>query len=113
MAPTRQTLCGRVLFTACALHNYDPYNNFFGFATSITLPVVLVEFIANKADDGSVLLNWATSQEQNSAYYDVERSGDQTAWTKIGSVKAKGYASTTSNYSFSDKLPLDGKVITA
>ena len=38
----------------------------------------------------------------------MERSGDQAAWTKIGSVKAKGYSSTTSNYNYSDKLPLDG-----
>jgi hypothetical protein len=87
---------------------YDAVNDFFGFGQSVTLPVVLVQFIANREDDGSVLLNWSTSQEQNSSYYDVERSGDQTAWTKIGSVKAKGYSSTTTNYNFSDKLPLDG-----
>jgi hypothetical protein len=78
------------------------------FIGSTTLPVQLVQFIANKNDDGSVKLSWATSQEQNSNYYDVERSGDQADWTTIGSVKAKGYASTTSNYSFTDKLPLDG-----
>ncbi len=100
--------CGKGIVFGPAVTQYDPVGDFFTFATSVTLPVVLVEFIANKADDGSVKLNWATSQEQNSAYYDVERSSDQTSWTKIGSVKAKGYASTTSNYSFSDKLPLDG-----
>ena len=78
------------------------------FQASATLPVQLVEFLASKKDDGSVLLSWATSQEENAGYYDVERSGDQAGWTKIGSVKAKGYSSTTTNYSFSDKLPLDG-----
>ncbi len=91
-----------------AVTQYDVTNNFFGFAQSVTLPVQLVLFVANKEDDGSVGLTWATSQEQNSAYYDVERSGDQTAWSKLGSLKAKGYSSTTSNYSFTDKLPLDG-----
>jgi Secretion system C-terminal sorting domain len=38
----------------------------------------------------------------------VERSGDQSSWTKVGSVKAKGYSSTTTNYTFTDQLPLDG-----
>ncbi len=75
---------------------------------STTLPVQLVQFLALKNGDGSVKLIWATSQEVNAGYYDIERSGDQSAWTKIGTVKAVGNTSTTSNYSFDDKLPLDG-----
>jgi hypothetical protein len=88
----------------------DPPDATFGvlFAQSTTLPVVLVQFLATKEDDGSVKLSWSTSQELNAGYYDVERSGDQAAWTKIGSVKAKGYSSTTTNYSFTDKQPIDG-----
>jgi hypothetical protein len=78
------------------------------FIQNTVLPVVLVQFLATKNDDGSVKLSWATSQEQNSDYYEIERSGDQTAWIKIGSVKAKGYSSTTSNYSYKDRSPLDG-----
>jgi Domain of unknown function (DUF4082) len=78
------------------------------FTASATLPVVLVQFLAIKNDDGSVKLSWATSQEQNSGYYDVERSSDQSGWIKIGSVKAKGYSSTTTNYSLTDQLPIDG-----
>ena len=86
------------------------FNATFGdiFLGSVTLPVELVQFIATKQDDGSVLLNWATAQETNSGYFDVERSGNQTDWVKIGTVKAKGNASTTSNYSLVDHLPLDG-----
>jgi hypothetical protein len=78
------------------------------FSVSTTLPVELVQFLANKSDNGSVELSWATSQEVNAGYYDVERSGDQTGWLKLGSVKAKGNSSTTTNYSYTDKLPLDG-----
>jgi hypothetical protein len=78
------------------------------FAVSTTLPVQLVLFLANKNDDGSVKVSWATSQEQNSDYYDVERSGDQSVWSSIGNVKAKGYASTTTNYFLTDKSPLSG-----
>jgi hypothetical protein len=78
------------------------------FGVSATLPVQLVQFLANKNDDGSVKVIWSTSQEQNSDYYDVERSGDQAVWSSIGTVKAKGFSSTTSNYFLTDKSPLSG-----
>jgi hypothetical protein len=78
------------------------------FGQSTTLPVQLAQFLALKNGDGSVKLLWSTSQEVNAGYYDVERSGDQTSFTKIGSVKALGNSSTTTNYSFVDKLPVDG-----
>jgi len=78
------------------------------FGQSTTLPVQLVQFLASKNDDGSVKLSWSTSQEQNSSFYGIERSGNQTDWKNIGSVKAKGYSSVTSNYNFTDKLPIDG-----
>lgn len=78
------------------------------FTESTTLPVQLVLFLATKNDDGSVKVSWATSQEQNSDYYDVERSGDQASWSSIGTVKAKGYASTTTNYFLNDQSPLNG-----
>ena len=87
---------------------FDATNNFYGFAQSTVLPVVLVQLLATRNDDGSIKISWATSQEQNSGYYDVERSSDQAGWAKIGSVRAKGYSSTTTNYSYNDQLPLDG-----
>ncbi len=88
----------------------DPPDPTFGvlFAQSTTLPVALVQFLAKKAADGSVNILWSTSQEVNAGYFDVERSGDQSGWTKIGSVKAKGNSSTTTDYHLNDRLPLDG-----
>jgi hypothetical protein len=83
-------------------------NNFFGFGQSATLPVVLAQFIASKESNGSVKLSWTTSQEVNAGYFDVERSGDQTGWTKIGSVKAKGNSTIATDYSLFDNIPLDG-----
>jgi hypothetical protein len=83
-------------------------NNYFGFGQSATLPVVLAQFIATKQSDGSVKLSWTTSQEVNAGYYDVERSGDQSGWTKIGSVAAKGNSTIATDYSLIDRLPLDG-----
>jgi hypothetical protein len=78
------------------------------FSSSTTLPVELVQFLATKNDDGSVKISWATSQEENSNYYDVERSSDQSQWSSIGTVKAKGYSSITTNYFLTDKSPVNG-----
>ncbi len=55
-------------------------------------------------------MSWATSQEQNFRFYDVEKKRwtAGTVWTSIGTVKAKGFSSTTSNYFLIDKTPLSG-----
>jgi len=101
--------CGFGFVSGPALTGNDPAGNLgIIFNSSTTLPVQLAQFLASKKDDGSVLLTWATSQETNAGYYEVERSGDQSGWLALGSVKAKGNSSTTTNYSFSDGLPLDG-----
>ena len=87
------------------------FNATYGVVFGVTpvLPVQLVQFIADKNDDGSIKLSWSTAQEQNSSHFEIERSGDQAKWISLGSVKAKGYSSTTSNYTFTDKEPIDGK----
>jgi hypothetical protein len=102
--------CGAGLVTGPVSTQYSGTapNDFFGFGQSATLPVVLVQFIATKGDNGTVKLSWTTSQEVNAGYFDVERSGDQTGWIKIGSVKAKGNSSIATDYSLFDNLPLDG-----
>ncbi len=78
------------------------------FMESATLPVELVQFVATRNPDQTIRLSWATAQEINSGSFDVERSADLVSWTKIGNVKAKGYASTTTNYSYTDEFPLAG-----
>jgi hypothetical protein len=101
--------CGTGLVFGPASTQYETLpNDFFGFGPSTTLPVVLAQFIASKQSSGTVKLSWTTSQEINAGYYDVERSGDQTGWIKIGSVKAKGNSSIATDYSLFDNLPLDG-----
>jgi hypothetical protein len=104
------TTCAAGLVFGPAVTQFDNSvpNGFNIFAQSTTLPVQLAQFLALKNGDGSVKLIWATSQEVNAGYFDIERSGDQSAWTKIGSVKAVGNSSTTSNYSYIDRLPVDG-----
>ena len=83
-------------------------NNYFGFEVSGVLPVVFAQFAATKNEDQSVAVNWSTTQEVNSSYFDIERGSDQATWSKIGTVSAKGFSSIISNYSYTDKSPLAG-----
>ncbi|HZK64157.1 MAG TPA: T9SS type A sorting domain-containing protein [Puia sp.] len=104
---TTSNVCAVGWIYGPAVTSLDPtYGVIFGQAA--TLPVVLVQFLATKNPDATIKLSWATAQEINSSSFDVERSADQGSWEKIGSVKAKGYASTTSNYTFTDQFPLAG-----
>jgi F5/8 type C domain/Secretion system C-terminal sorting domain len=72
------------------------------------LPVQLLNFNASVIQDKYVSLDWQTSQEENSDYFDVERSIDGTTFFKIDSVKAAGNSSTLLSYSSADNKPVRG-----
>ena len=69
--------------------------------TTTSLPLQLLSFHA-VASGNSVLLSWVTGEEQNSAYFDVERSVNGTSWKSLGEVKAAGQSTETRNYVFTD-----------
>lgn len=67
----------------------------------LLLPVDLISFtaknIANKVE-----LNWQTSAEKSSSYFEVQKSRDSQNWTAIGRVTAAGNSTITNQYSFYD-----------
>jgi hypothetical protein len=71
----------------------------------IPLPVSLLQFDA-LAEGSNVKLNWATSWEQNSLNYEVERSADGTNFQRIGTVGAAGNSSMLQRYQYLDGQPL-------
>ena len=71
------------------------------------LPVSLVDFTATKQNK-VVDLNWQTSIEQNSSYFDVEFSRDGSKFESIGKVKASASSSTLKNYSLKHLSPVNG-----
>lgn len=78
------------------------------FQDATPLPVVLANFAATK--EGQVaLLNWSTTSENGSAYFQIERSTSGTDWTAIGKVMAGGASSSNSIYRFSDVFPNAGQ----
>ena len=72
------------------------------------LPITLLSFDARKLNAASAILNWATSQEINTAFFEVERSPDAINYGSIGHVLAAGNSSTSIQYSFTDLMPLTG-----
>jgi hypothetical protein len=69
--------------------------------STYVLPVELFSFTASVTDK-AVQLNWKTSTEINSNYFEVEKSDNGTSYRKLGVVKAAGASSSILNYSYTD-----------
>ena len=72
--------------------------------SSVPLPLTLTQFTANRDDDES-LLQWQTSQEQNTRDFTIERSTDGSNYSPIGTVDATGNSTTARTYSYTDRTP--------
>jgi len=70
------------------------------------LPIILTEFKGTLQNNKNVLLQWATSSEYNSKYFEVERSSDGISFKKITIVPAAGSSINRLDYSYVDKTPL-------
>ena len=55
-------------------------------------------------DHGQVAISWATSFEQNSGSFEIERSFDGVKWQSAGSVKAQGASAVKQSYGFTDEV---------
>jgi hypothetical protein len=70
------------------------------------LPVLLTSFTATAGASGPVRLAWATASEVNSQAFEVERSLDGVAFSKVGQVAAAGTTTTARTYALLDaQLP--------
>ncbi|WP_051291284.1 pectinesterase family protein [Pedobacter glucosidilyticus] len=73
-----------------------------------TLPLKLLSFQAQAVRQGKeVALKWTTTQEINTASFDIERSVDGQVFNKIGNIKAQNKSGNL-NYQFTDFSPLKG-----
>ncbi|PSL28060.1 T9SS type A sorting domain-containing protein [Dyadobacter jiangsuensis] len=77
------------------------------FHTNGPLPVTLADFQAVE-NENQALLSWTTTMETNSAYFDIQKSGDAHAWQTIGRVLASVNSEQLRSYSFVDSHPFDG-----
>ena len=75
--------------------------NGFNFG-NVTLPVKFIGFSLTPQDN-NVLVEWATAEEMNSSYYEIQRSENGTNWTTIANITAAGTTTLTHSYSYTDK----------
>lgn len=74
--------------------------------TSIApLPVTLVSFGATVAPNRSVQLAWATANEQNNDFFEVQHSLDGRTFTALGKVAGHQTTTQAATYSFTDATP--------
>ncbi len=79
----------------------------FAVGEKFSLPMELMYFDA-WPEVGSNRLRWATASEENSAWFEVERSVSDFRFETIGRVAAAGSSRAERWYEFSDDEPLDG-----
>jgi hypothetical protein len=91
-----------------SLDNIVTFSPFTVGSAEDVLPVTFTSFTGLK-DGNAVRLNWETSSEQNSAYFDVERSTDGVNYSSIGKVNGAGNSATLRKYSFTDNNPATGR----
>lgn len=69
------------------------------------LPVTWLSFSATR-QGATAMLKWQTAIEQNTAFFDVERSGATGNFEHIATVRAGGNSTSPLSYSFTDATPL-------
>lgn len=71
------------------------------------MPVKLITFRA-EAEQSAVLLYWSTSEEINSAFFEVQRCSDAVTWKAVIRINAAGDSKAIINYFYQDVLPHPG-----
>jgi type IX secretion system substrate protein len=74
----------------------------------IPLPVDLLHFTAANMNNSYAQLNWTTTNEINSDHFDIEKSGVNSDYKVIGTIKSQSNSNSLQQYSFNDQNPLDG-----
>ncbi|MGV3612003.1 MAG: hypothetical protein ACO1N0_13685 [Fluviicola sp.] len=77
------------------------------FAQGDALPVEFTDFSAIKVNQ-TALLDWGTESENNSDYFEVERSSNGTDWSRLLTTKAAGESTSPKEYQEIDDKPLEG-----
>lgn len=76
--------------------------------TNFPLPVSIANYQLKQTNSRDIQVenDWTVANEQNTSYYNVQRSVDGTDFTTIGKVVAKG--SGANSYQFKDNSPANG-----
>ncbi|MEO6228674.1 MAG: T9SS type A sorting domain-containing protein [Ferruginibacter sp.] len=99
---------GNAVFYYSATDSYGQVSNTASYTIpvlmlEVSLPVKLTGFTGN-INNKNVNLNWQTSQEINSSYFEVQRSSDGNSFEPFATFTAKEFSNVATNYSANDDL---------
>jgi hypothetical protein len=84
------------------------FSSFYITATNSALPVTLMSFSGTKQEN-AVALDWKTSEETNSGYFEIQHGIDGKQWTNIGKIDASEESKTVQTYNFLHQNPFNGE----
>lgn len=102
LSSSGDTLYAGGLFTSFNNKSIVYYTPLAAVTDATPLPVTLQRFSAARIDK-KVMVSWTTAAEQQTAYFDVERSSDGRAFHTLGTVAANNHPA---QYDFEDIAPL-------
>ncbi len=70
-----------------------------------TLPLEFLSFTAERTPNQKVFLEWTTVNEENTAYFEIERSQNGKEFVPLGRVQARNMPKETLFYNFIDRSP--------
>ena len=108
-APTTVTTAAAKVLTFATVGGSGGGNGYYALGTTSTQVVAVspVEFETVNASwigDNKVNLIWKTATENNTNYFEIERSFNNEVFTAIAKVTAAGMSSSLKTYSFEDKV---------
>ncbi len=71
--------------------------------TGALLPVTLYSFLAEPHSPTDAMVSWKTATEENSDFFNIERSSDGEDWIQVGTQPAAGNSLVLKDYHFLDK----------
>jgi hypothetical protein len=80
----------------------DGFSGFGAGVAGVALPVTLLDFDGHLGDN-AVGIHWNTSSEQNSKYFEVQKSSDGASFYPLGTKAAAGNSNTEINYYYTDR----------
>jgi len=72
------------------------------------LPATWQDLNVFRTSDNMVQMVWVTSHETGTRIFDIERSGENLQWQRIGSISSTGNQGQSNIYDFVDSKPLAG-----
>lgn len=102
----------RVSADKASVTGQGAFSNTITLTTLGVLPVGQLTLSASKVSNGNNLLQWSTASEQNTRYFELQRSDNNRDYNTIAKINAAGNSSSLKEYRFTDNtVPVSKQVL--